>query len=120
MGKTIRIAVSVACLMAVAGCSVTGTWRTTSVVPEDYAQKFDFQAITFGDDDLYTASVRRDDQVTTTTGTYDWEPLFGKLELSPEQGNAQKYSAYLSFGKLVVKRQYDDETVKATLERVAE
>jgi hypothetical protein len=98
------------------GCSLSGTWRTVSVVPE--GERFPIVSVTFDKQHRFTATSEEDARQRTSTGEYKWNGL--RLILSPGHGQEQeqKYRGRRRLdGTLVLTHRVPGIRIKATLER---
>jgi hypothetical protein len=101
----------------IGGCSITGTWKTVKVEPEDATGRGPFQMVTFAEDGQYSATHQYGDEVRTSTGTYTWG--WGKLTIKPHDEEARQYAGgYSAVTKqLVLSHQVEGQKVTATLEK---
>ncbi len=101
----------------IGGCSITGTWKTVKVEPDDAVGRVPFQMVTFAEDGQYSATHQYGNEVRTSTGTYTW--AWGKLTIKPHDQEARQYpGSYNAVTKqLVLSHQVEGQKVKATLEK---
>ena len=105
-------------LVLLNGCSITGpitgTWRTVSIDPP--GAPFPVDAITFDQNDNYTASWAQGGKTRTTLGQYRWNG--SRLEVVRPGNQPQIYKAWVGLdGKLIMTYGTGDSAIRATLER---
>ena len=117
MAKAMKLTVAVACVGILAGCSIEGTWKTTSVEPEQYMEKFMLSTVTF-DDGMYTGTITREGKESTSTGEYEWNGMFGCLKIMPKDCEPREYKGWLWWGKkLVLHHEYEGEKLTGVMEK---
>ena len=87
---------AVVCAGFLAGCSIEGTWKTVSIEPPQYAEKFTLATVTF-DEGMYTGTVKCQGQEITSTGEYIWNGT--SLKIIPTDGDPREYQGCLWWGK---------------------
>jgi hypothetical protein len=87
------------------GCGLSGTWKTVRVDPAEYADSM-YSVITFGEDGLYSGTVKYDGQVTTDVGKYDWHS--GTLVFTPREGEQRVYKGSIGLDKRLRLSHTDD------------
>ena len=101
-------------LLALAGCSLVGSWCTIEVQPAD--AEFPVAAVTFADDQSYCVSRISGGQTSSSSGTYRWTGL--RLILAPEGRPLQSYFGHLRLdGKLVLTQGSGKTKITAVLEK---
>ena len=106
------------CLALVSGCSITGsingTWRTVSVDPP--GAPFPVDAITFDQNQNYTASWAQAGKTRTTLGQYRWSG--SRLEVVRPGNQPQTYKASIGLdGRLTMTYGAGESKIEAKLER---
>ena len=100
----------------IGGCSIAGTWETISVTPEEFAEKFAFQRVTFGDRGTYTGMGMYGKMQINSKGEYDWNGM--RLRIEPENGEAREYRGTLWWGDtLVLEHDHQGTIMKGTLKK---
>ena len=104
-------------LLVGSGCSLTGTWKTVSVQPQDAVGKFPISMVTFDENNMtYTAPSIYQGKTVTSTGKYDWNGM--RLRIMPEGKPERTYPGTLWLGKtLKLSHTEEGNKMTATLER---
>ncbi len=56
--RTLACGLMAACLVALTGCGITGTWRTNTVEPSSAREKFELGSVTLNSDHTYVAEAQ--------------------------------------------------------------
>ncbi len=104
-----------ACVGAVAGCSIAGSWKRIAVDPPGVPFPVDY--VTFDHNDNYTATWTYEGKTRTSTGRYHWNGF--SLEVLQTGSQPRKYRARRQLdGKLVLTYEEGAAKATATLQRV--
>jgi len=102
---------------AVAGCALSGSWRTVSVEPPGAPAPID--RIDFGADGRYTASWSDDGDTRTSVGAYRWSGNTLTVTQTGREPRRYRLRRRLD-GKLALVYEGDNAQVVAVLERQGE
>ncbi|MCG3127651.1 MAG: hypothetical protein CHACPFDD_02518 [Phycisphaerae bacterium] len=91
--RTLACGLMAACLVALTGCGITGTWRTNTVEPSSAREKFELGSVTLNSDHTYVAEAQYSGKTAKREGTWTFD--HGKLTFKGKDGHERTYNAEL-------------------------